>query len=77
GEEDLHAILNMSDNPLEVEIPQFPDRLWHLAVDTAQAPPHDIIEPARQVQWSGQSYRVTPRSVVVLEARSRVRAPAR
>jgi glycogen operon protein len=71
GEEDLHAILNMSENPLEAEIPQSPDRLWHLAVDTAQAPPHDIIEPARQVQWSTQSYSAAPRSVVVLEARSR------
>jgi isoamylase len=71
GEEDLHAILNMSENPIEAEIPQSPDRLWHLAVDTAQAPPHDIIEPARQVQWSTQSYRAAPRSVVVLEARSR------
>jgi glycogen operon protein len=71
SEEDLHAILNMSENPVAAEIPQLPDRLWHLAVDTAQAPPHDIIEPARQVQCATPSYRVTPRSVVVLEARSR------
>ena len=71
SEEDLHAILNMSESPVEAEVPQFPDRPWHLAVDTAQASPNDIIEPARQVQLTTQSYRVAPRSVVVLEARSR------
>ena len=71
SEEDLHAILNMSESPVEAEVPQFPDRPWHLAVDTAQASPSDMIEPARQVQLTTQSYRVAPRSVVVLEARSR------
>ncbi|HKF98798.1 MAG TPA: alpha-amylase family glycosyl hydrolase, partial [Steroidobacteraceae bacterium] len=72
SEEDLHAILNMSENPVDAEIPQLPDRFWYLAVDTAQAPPHDVIEPARQMQWATPSCRVTPRSVVVLEARSRM-----
>jgi isoamylase len=68
-EADLHAILNMSDQAIEAEIPQLAGRAWYLAVDTAQAPPHDIQEPARQVLVSARAYRVASRSVVVLEAR--------
>jgi glycogen operon protein len=70
GEPDVHAILNMSDSALEVEMPQLPGRAWHLAVDTSQAPPGDILDPGRQVALSARTYRATPRSVVVLEARA-------
>jgi glycogen operon protein len=69
-EADLHAILNMSDEALEAEIPELPGRAWHIAVDTARSPPRDIVAPARQAQISTRSYQVTPRSVVVLEARA-------
>ena len=69
-EADLHAILNMSEEALEAEIPELPGRAWHIAVDTARSPPRDIVEPARQAQISTRSYQVTPRSVVVLEARA-------
>ena len=68
-EADLHAILNMSDAPIEAELPALPGRVWRVAVDTAQALPHDIVEPARQVPLNAASYRVTSRSVLVLEAR--------
>jgi hypothetical protein len=44
------------------------------AVDTAQALPLDLIEPARQVRLSTRSYRVTARSVVVLKARASSRS---
>jgi glycogen operon protein len=69
GEPDLHAILNMSEESIEAELPELEGRDWHLAVDTGQSPPNDIIEPARQARLSVRSYRVIPRSVVVLEAR--------
>ena len=68
SESSVHAILNMSADTIEVELPALPGRVWQLAVDTAQAPPHDIIEPARQAPVCARSYRVTPRSIVVLEA---------
>jgi glycogen operon protein len=68
-EADLHAILNMSDEVLEAEMPELPGRLWHVAVDSAQAPPGDLLEPARQIPLSMQIQRVAPRSVMVLEAR--------
>jgi len=69
-EADVHAVLNMSEEALEAEIPELPGRAWHIAVDTARAPPHDIVEPARQVRIDTGSYQVSPRSVVVLEARA-------
>jgi glycogen operon protein len=68
-EADLHAVLNMSDQVLEVELPALPARVWRVAVDTAQAPPHDMVEPTRQVPLDASKYRVNSRSVVVLEAR--------
>jgi isoamylase len=67
-EADLHAILNMSDEVIDVELPTLPGRVWRVAVNTAQAPPQDIVEPARQVPLSASRYRLTSRSVVVLEA---------
>ena len=68
-EADLHAILNMSEDAIDVELPALPGRAWRVAVDTAQAPPHDMVEPARQVPLTAARCRVTSRSVVVLEAR--------
>jgi glycogen operon protein len=70
GEPDVHAILNMSEEAIGAELPALPGRVWRVAVDTAQAPPRDIVEPANQVPLATKQYRVMPRSVVVLEARS-------
>jgi isoamylase len=70
GEADVHAILNMSEVLIEAEMPELRGRGWHVAVDTAQAPPRDILEPARQVPVSTRTHRVAPRSVAVLEARA-------
>jgi isoamylase len=68
GEPDVHAILNMSSDAIEFELPALAGRLWSLAVDTAQAPPGDIVAPARQAPLTERSRRVTRRSIVVLEA---------
>jgi isoamylase len=70
GEPDVHAILNMSEQAIDAEIPQLPGRSWYRAVDTALAPPHDIIAAPCQVPLSTRSYRVGPRGVAVLEARA-------
>jgi isoamylase len=68
GEPDLHAVLNMSDNPIRVELPRVIGRRWHLAVDTAENSPADIVTRASQTVLAAPSYRVTARSVVVMEA---------
>jgi glycogen operon protein len=68
-EPDVHAVLNMSDEALDADLPVLPGRVWRVAVDTAQAPPRDMVEPARQVPLATRTCRLMPRSVVVLEAR--------
>jgi len=69
-EEDLHLIFNMSEQTLELQLPALAGRRWHRALDTAQDAPADIIVQQRQVAQTASSYRVSPRSVVVLEARA-------
>jgi len=68
-EEDIHLILNMSEQEQEVSLPVIKSRRWHLVLDTTQDTPADIIERQQQVPLVAPAYRVKPRSVVVLEAR--------
>ena len=69
SEEDLHIMLNMSDRAVEMRLPQLSDRIWHRAIDTAQASPADIVAPPRQRPIKTPTYLAAPRSVVVLESR--------
>jgi glycogen operon protein len=69
SEEDLHILLNMSDNAVEMRVPQLSDRIWYRAIDTAYASPEDIVAPLRQSPLRTPTYPAAPRSVVVLESR--------
>jgi glycogen operon protein len=69
GEEDLHAILNPGDQAIEAEIPALPGRRWHLAVDTGADAPGDIVTSSGQRVLTDRVQRVSPGSVLVLEAR--------
>ena len=69
NEEDLHIILNMSENTVEMPLPQVSEREWCLAIDTAHASPDDIIVPLQQSPVRTPRYTTVPRSVVVLENR--------
>ncbi|SDY02606.1 glycogen debranching protein GlgX [Nitrosomonas sp. Nm58] len=69
-EEDLHVILNMSDQSVEAPLPLMRGRRWHLALDTVQSSPADIFARERQQPVVARVYPVAPRSVVVLEARA-------
>jgi len=69
-EEDLHVILNMSDQSLDVPLPVMRERRWHLALDTTQSAPADILVRDCQMPVIGGAYLAGPRSVVVLEART-------
>ncbi len=64
----MHIILNMSEQDIEVQLPDMPLRHWHLAIDTAAPSPDDIIERARQRAVDGNIQPVHARSVVVFEA---------
>jgi isoamylase len=68
-EEDLHAILNLSDHAVDVALPSIPGRRWHVALDTARAPPLDILARAQQKPHAATFYSASARSVIVLEAR--------
>jgi hypothetical protein len=59
----------MSENTVEMPLPQLSEREWRLAIDTDRASPEDIVAPLQQRQIKNHTYRVTPRSVVVLESR--------
>jgi glycogen operon protein len=67
-EEELHIVLNMSEQDIEIQLPEIRLRYWHLAIDTAAPSPDDIIEKARQRAVDGHTQRVYARSVVVFEA---------
>ena len=68
GEEDLHVMLNMSDDFVEMELPRLDAGCWRRAVDTWLASPEDVLEPSGQPKVIKTRYRVAPRSVVALEA---------
>ncbi len=68
-EEDLHLILNMSDQALDAPLPKVKGRQWHLAVDTAVDSPRDILRQEDQLPSADDHYVAQPRSVLVLEAR--------
>jgi glycogen operon protein len=69
AEEDVHVVLNMSNDALEVALPDLAGRRWHRAIDTWLPSPDDIQEPGRQPRLAALSCKVAPRSVVVLESR--------
>ena len=69
GEAHLQVLLNMDAEARHFVIPAIPDRVWHLALDTAQASPEDIHPPATQPRLDESERRLAARSLVVLEAR--------
>jgi glycogen operon protein len=68
-EEDLHVILNMSQDELDLPLPKVEGRYWALAIDTSKGSPEDILAPGRQPRVQGDGISVEARSVVVMESR--------
>ncbi len=66
GGTDLHAMLNMEDQPLEFDIPKLVGRRWFRCVDTALPSPRDVAAPGEEVVVFGANYHVEAGSVVVL-----------
>jgi isoamylase len=67
-EADIHAILNMSGQQVDAELPVIPGRFWRVTINTADPSPNDVIEPSHQSRLATPGFHVAPRSVVVLEA---------
>jgi glycogen operon protein len=68
-DEDVHVILNMSDELLPFELPAVPGRRWFRSVDTAAASPADIAPPGKERAVSDSLISVPARTVVVLVSR--------
>ena len=68
-EEDLHIMMNMSEQRRRFALPGIAGRDWHRTLDTSMASPDDVLMPARQPLLDASSYKVAARSVVVFEAR--------
>ena len=68
----LYGILNAYWEALNFQLPpvtEGPDRLWRRCIDTALDSPQDICEPAECPAVREATYRVQPRSIVILLAR--------
>jgi glycogen operon protein len=63
---DIHVMMNMYWEPLDMAVPVIAARQWARAVDTSMPSPSDIADPGKEVAYPAQSYRVNPRSIVVL-----------
>lgn len=66
GQSDMHIMLNMYWESLDLEIPSIEGRNWYKVVDTSAPSPMDIVKPCEDIIISGNNYRVNDRSVVVL-----------
>ena len=66
----FHAMLNAYWEPLDFELPPRGgnDDTWHRWIDTNIESPQDIVEWEFATSATGDTYRVSPRSVVVLFA---------
>ena len=68
-EHDIYLIINAYWHPLKFDLPQRPRRHgWRIIIDTAQNSPWDIMTYQRARRWRKWSYRLAPRSVVMLMA---------
>jgi isoamylase len=70
---DIHVMLNMHWEELDFDLPNVPGRQWYYIVDTSLPSPDDILAsgevPGDNRRVNGLSYRVRPRSAVVLISR--------
>jgi isoamylase len=69
AEEDLHIILNMAAEPVQLDLPKVSGLSWYRAVDTWLPTPSDILRAPDQVEVKDLRVLVHPHSVVVLEGR--------
>jgi glycogen operon protein len=63
---DIHVMMNMYWESLDMEVPVVAGRQWARKVDTSLPSPSDIADPGKEVVFTAQSYRVSSRSIVVL-----------
>jgi isoamylase len=65
-EPDIHVMMNMYWDALDMDIPVIAGWQWMRVVDTSLPSPSDIADTGKEVAYPGLSYKVNPRSIVVL-----------
>jgi isoamylase len=70
-EEDLHVVINMSEQAIDTQLPVIEQRRWYLALNTSTPSPRDIVERAKQLLMTTENYSVHARSIVVFESREK------
>jgi isoamylase len=70
GQPDIHVMMNMYWDALDMEVPRIAGRRWARAVDTSLPSPADIANPGAEMLFNDPTYRVNGRSIVVLVNRS-------
>jgi glycogen operon protein len=68
-EADLHVIMNMGPEELQLFLPELPGLHWYRAIDTARKAPDDVIRREQQAVHRAAACTVAPHSVVVFEGR--------
>jgi glycogen operon protein len=63
---DIHVMMNMYWEPLDMDVPAIPGRQWARVIDTSMPSPSDIADSGMEVTCPVQSYRLNARSIVVL-----------
>ena len=66
----VYVACNAFWEPLEFHLPQMASgKQWHRVVDTNLPPPADLAERGAEMPLSGATYRVVPRSAIILLGR--------
>ncbi len=66
GDRDIHVMMNMYWEALDMDVPIVAGSRWARAIDTSMDSPLDIAAPGTEAAFGGPSYRVNARSIVVL-----------
>lgn len=66
GDSDIHCMMNMFWEALDMEVPVILGRKWARAIDTSLPSPSDIADQGKEMAFADRSYIVSPRSIVVL-----------
>ncbi len=69
-DDDLYVMINAYWKPLPFKIQEFERHSWRRVIDTAKSSPQDILQPGHEILVKKNTYRLQPRSVVVLVGRA-------
>jgi glycogen operon protein len=66
SEADIHVMLNMEGGTLDFDVPKLDGKRWKIFADTSKASPDDIAAEGQERDFTGETYAVEGRSVVIL-----------